>query len=236
MQKTSKKNLNINLSDIKVKDLKPVAIPLLSLLGLILVGTISFRIMINKMKDQKAKLDKARQNEKILEEKQRVLSEFDAITTDEVSFLAGVLPDKNSSLLMLSQIKKAAQKYNVTLMNLSINPSLGASGGLQKTDIQFDADGSFNNVLAFTKSLEDYSPVKTTSQVRFINASGQTRVEISFSVYSSDYPTKIPSITEPVKSLSSQEQQLLTDLTNLIIPTFADLEPQVPSTRNNPFQ
>jgi len=227
---------SIDLKEIKAKDLKPIAVPALTLFGLLLLTIIAFNAMSQKISSQKTLSDKAKRNENILIEKQRVLAEFDIITTEEVGALTSVLPEKYSTLMMLSQIKTIAQNQGVSFTNLSVSPVVKTREELYKAEMKFDIDGSITSVIQFIKTLENYAPIKTINSAKFINSGGLTRGEISISVYSAPFPTKIPAITDAVKSLTPNEIEMLAELSNLVLPSFTELTPQTLQTRTNPFE
>jgi len=227
---------NINLNELQVKDLKPAVVPLLSLAGLIILALFSFNFMSQKVSAQKARLSSTKRNESILIEKRRVLAEFDAISTEEISALTSVLPDKNASLIMLSQIKRIARDLGLSFSNLNINPAAKTKGDIYTSQMKFDVDGNITSLIGFIKILQDYAPVKTIDTVRFINSGGLVRGEIALAVYSSPFPKKIPAITEAIKGLSTSEFELLTELSNMTLPAFTELIPESPGARTNPFE
>ena len=146
---------NINLNELQVKDLKPVAVPLLSLAGLIVLVLFSFNFMSKKVSAQKALLNSAERNENILIEKRGVLAEFDAISTEEIGVLTSVLPDKNASLIMLSQIKRIARDLGLSFSNLNINPAAKTKGDIYTSQMKFDVDGNVASLIGFIKMLQE---------------------------------------------------------------------------------
>ena len=58
---------------------------------------------------------------------------------------------------------------------------------------------------------------------------------LTFDVYSSLLPEKIPSLTSPIVSLTAAEKNTLLELVKYTLPKFVKPEAQTPTVRENPF-
>jgi len=172
-----------------------------------------------------------------LQEKVEVLSQFRGIISDgTVSSLNAALPETNSALLMLSQIKTLSSKHSLLFSDLNVGtPAIGDSG-LYKVELKFDLDGQIEQIIPFLRELKFFAPVSNIREVEFISGTEVSRSTVSIVVYFAEYPNKIPAITDPIVNLTASEVETLSVLEGLIIPDFVDLEPSAPGERANPFE
>lgn len=239
MAAKKKNKLNINLSNIKARDLKPLGVPVASLLGIIAASFIVYRITSNQVNSLMGEIKTAKKNNTILDEKINVLSQFSA-NTDESTIQAinAGIPENNSSLMMLAQIKSLASGFGLNLTNLTVSTPIKEKGSdLFRVDLQFDLDGSFEQIIPFLAQLKSYAPVNNIQEVEFVSGTESARGTITITVYYAELPQKIPAITDPVVELNAKEMEILSLLEGLGSPVFVDQEPTNPDLlRTNPFE
>jgi len=237
MAKKQTKKQTKKLTDMDIKDLKPLVIPLVSVLFLIILSIISFNILNSRISAKKVELDETKNEEETLLEKRRVLSEFDSLVSSEsLASIDLAFPEDNPALMMISQIKNLSSTFGLTMVELNVGKATDIGNGTMKVSISFSIDGPFEGVINFVKTLETLSPINVIENAEFINSGGLTRADISLVLFYSKHPTKLPAITEGIKGLTADETNLLFEVNLLIPPTFGTLTPQEPIFREDPFQ
>lgn len=225
------------LKDMDIKDLKPLAIPFLSVFSLVILSIVSFNILNGRISTKKAELKKSESEEETLLEKRRILSEFDSlVSSSTLSSIDLAFPEENPALMMLSQIKSLSSSFGLTLVELNVGKATDFENDTKKVSINLSIDGPLEGVISFVKTLETLAPINTVNNVEFINSGDLTRADISLLLYYSKHPTKLPPIAEAIKGLSVDETDLLFEINSLTSPTFGILIPQEPVARQDPFQ
>lgn len=237
MKKDKEKKGSIDLKDIKVKDLKPFAVPTLTIFVLIILSFFTYRYVSGRIVQQRVNLSTARKNEEILTEKLRILSDLSVLSTDEnITALNAALPNTNSALMMLSQIKNIVSTYGISLSSLNISQPVEEKTGTSRIEMNFDIEGGQDQIFSFINSLYLASPVKKLRKFELISVGGVVRGEITMSVFYAPFPTKIPPVSEPVKDFTLAELETLTLVSSFSQPDFVELEPQLGIGRPDPFQ
>lgn len=235
--KKKNNNLNISLDKIKISDLRPMARPAGYLLGIIIISGIAYRVLAGQIESMSSKVAAAQKVSNTLQEKVEVLSEFRSILSDStVNSLNAALPETNSALLMLSQIKELSLKHSLLFSNLNVGTPIEDDSGLFKVELEFDLDGQIEQIIPFLRELKFFAPVNNIREVEFVSGAEASRSTVSIVVYFAEYPSKIPAITDPIINLTASEVETLRVLEGLIIPNFVDLDPSVPGVRANPFE
>ena len=70
-------------------------------------------------------------------------------------------------------------------------------------------------------------------EVRITDESAE--IDTNARSYFSAYPEKLPSITEPIDKITSEEYEILNELLLKQTPAFFELTPSGPVSRPNPF-
>lgn len=227
--------LEIQGNEISVKQLKPLLIPVAALIVIITLFFFAITQALGQIEDRRQQLSLAKKDERTLEQKQQVLSELTGEVTSFVNVSSNAVPEKNASLMMISQVKSLAGARLLLISDLKISRAV-EDGALTKAQLQFDIDGGLNQVTAFLQELEDSAPLSRLDAVG-INQSGDVvRASITLSVYSASFPEQLPAITEPLADLTDQEREVLGILAELQSPPFSAVDPEQPGARGNPFE
>ena len=100
--------------------MRAMLLPLALLLTMVVLATIVFKVGIARIGTQRAELQKATKNETILAQKQQVLQTLENSILSYADTAIIAMPDKNPSLIALSQIKILAERNTVSLSNIKI--------------------------------------------------------------------------------------------------------------------
>jgi hypothetical protein len=215
--------------------MKVMVLPLSLLLVMVVLAITVFKVGIAKIGTQRADLQRATKSETILSQKQQVLQtlESDILSYADTAIIA--MPDKNSSLIALSQLRVLAENNALVLSNIKIGGKTKDKSGTSKTTILFEVEGTLSGVLNYLLSTKNFAPLSTINKVDLTQAGEVTRVAVGLTVYWVALPTKLPAISEPVRELSASETNLITELSSLERPLFTQVLPAAPSARIDPF-
>ena len=145
------------------------------------------------------------------------------------------MPDKNPSLIALSQLKTLAENNGLNLSEIKIGSKTSDKSGTFKTTILFEAEGALFQVLNYLVSIKSMAPLSVINRVDITQRGEVIRASVSLVVFWAPLPTKLPAISEPVRELSADETNLITELSNLEEPLFTEVLPAAPSGRIDPF-
>lgn len=209
-------------------------VPLGLLVVLIILSVLAVKIGFSRIGAQREELSAARKNESILSQKESVLSSVQGTIPTYVKTVAASLPEKNPALSMTSQLRSLALTNQLILENIKVGSSV-TTGELSAVDISFSLEGAVPQVVSYLNSIKDMAPVSTVEKAKINQSSLGTRADVTVKVYFSPFPTKLPSLTEPVKELSQEEKGTLLKLSALSLPIFTELQAQPGTLRENPF-
>ena len=215
--------------------MKVMLMPLGLLSIMIVLILIIFKVGVSRIGTQRTDLQKATKNETILGQKQQVLQtiENDILSFADATVVA--MPDKNPSLVALSQLKTLAEGAGLFLNNIEIGGKAISKSGTLKTTISFEVEGTLSQVLNYLVSTKSFAPLSTIDRVEMAQAGGVIRASVDLAVYWAPLPTKLPAIADPVLELTAVENSLLTELLSLEQPAFSQVLPEAPSARVDPF-
>lgn len=215
-------------------NLKVLAVPLGSLVVLIVLVIIFFQFTLAKISSQSEEINKTKKEENVLNSKIALLSEAEDSITNQSEALSLYLPSKNSSLSIISQIKNGASLNLVSAENIKVGVE-NKTGSLSKVDINFDIDGSVPAILSYLKSFKTSMPITIFSKIKITGSGEMVRASITITGFWSPLLTKIPAITEPIKELTPDEITLIEKISTYTRPTFSEVLPTNPQPRSNPF-
>lgn len=190
-----------------------------------------------KVTEQINKYQKAQQSRNDLNEKIKTLREVKegVLGKGDRSVLA--LPDKNSTIWVITQLKANSQEVGATLDKIDLIGTTEKEGVMQ-VDLEVVVSGpNFESLLTFLSNIAKSAPITTISSVTFEKAQGKEEIsaKIELSSYWSSLPKVLPPIAEPVVGLTDKEKDILSRISDLKTPTFTVLEPSAPIERSEPF-
>lgn len=215
--------------------MRVMLLPLALLLAMITLSIIVFKVGVAKISTQRAELQKATKNETILTQKQQVLQTLEDNILSYTDTVIIAMPDKNPSLMALSQLKTLAERNAISLSEIKVGSKTSDKSGIFKTTILFEVEGALFQVLDYLISTKSFAPLSVVNRVNITQAGGVIRASVSLTVFWVPLPTKLPAISEPVTELSANEINLITELSSLEQPLFTQISPAAPSARIDPF-
>ena len=227
--------LEIQGQEVSIKELKPLLIPVGAILVVLVLFYFGITQSLDRIKDKRRELTVARRDETTLEQKQEVLSDLSGEITSFVNVSSAAVPEKNASLIMISQIKSLAAQRLLLISDISIGGS-AQDGVLSKSSIQFDVEGDFTQVTSFVRDIANSAPLSRIDSVEIRQGGDTVRATVSLSTYGAAFPEKLPPINEPLSDLTDKEREVLGILTELQAPPFSEVTPQEPIQNENPFE
>lgn len=216
-------------------NIKLVAYPgfAIAILTILLFLTISTGF--SRIQTQTETLRAAESDVSVLATKVEILREISAGILGHTDTSIMAMPEKNSGLWTLWQIKSLAQTHEVEISSIGFGSQAGQSG-LGGVSITFDARGNINSIINYLKDVETLAPVMILDVVGLSSDGGEFIASTAVATHWASLPTKLPPLTQPITRLSQSEEDLLNRLGRLNRPEFTTLFPtEEPSGRDDPF-
>lgn len=208
------------------------SLPLLAAIILfIIAGNIGFS-QISNIRDQ---IDQATKDQNVLQQKVTLLNSVAANAGTQSNAASLALPDSNTTLAALSQLKNLATSNTTVISNIRASGEAKDSSGLSRVDISFDLEGTLDQVTNFMKSVKTVAPVMNVGSVKISGSGDTTKASLLTSTYWSALPTTLPSTNQVEQSLTPDEENTLATLQSLTPPTIIGITPQATGGRPNPF-
>lgn len=198
----------------------------------IIVGNYGF----GRIGDLRSQISKAQSDKQLLTGKLNTLRTVNEIASTGSQAASSALPAKNSSLIVLTQVKSLAGQKQVVINNLKSGSETKGSTGVSSTAISFDLVGPREGVLSFLDQIERTAPIVLLTKIKMSENGGETRATITLNSFWAALPTQLPAITQSITELSSDENSLLENISNLVQPQFVEVPPAQGAGKTNPFQ
>jgi len=200
---------------------------------LVLISYFVGKAGYSKIQSQRSAVVSARKTENVLVEKESELKSSTKIYT-YVKQVSIALPDKNPALVLISQIRNLSSLNVSTLEDLRIGGMAGTEV-VSKVNISFSLNGRYPDLMSFLKDTKTLSPLLTIQKVDFSNLEDVALVDVILNSYWSPYPEKLPPITEPILKFTTEDLNILGQVSGNTTPVFSTLTPLAPFPRENPF-
>lgn len=214
--------LKINTGDSLVNpNVKLLAVPVLSTSVFTILLIFAISTGYSKIITQNEDLEIAKKSEAILETKVQILRKIEDGILEYSDDSIVAMPDRNSSLWALVQVKRLAQKHNIDLSELSVSSQ---GGGVS---LSLNLSGESGAVIDYLKEVRRLAPVMTLGEVSIDSGNGIGVFIASTSVTTTwaDLPTELPPLTQPITDLNEKEKNLLDQIARLEHPEFTSLSP-----------
>lgn len=193
----------------------------------------SYPIITGKLTE----ISEGKKTENTLSERVELLKIFrEGILDDKSEEIYTVLPDENSSAVLISQFKEDLDRESLRLSSVEV---VGEKEGTEifkmKVVYKFSTD-DFNKPLSVALALKETAPLTTVDKIKAAkDVNNSINAEVTTSIYWSALPDKLPSLTEPVVKISEEDQQVLDRVLRYRYPRENKLNPEINNLRNNPF-
>lgn len=217
-------------------NLKTFTKPFLIMVFIFILFVVLFRTGTTKITKQVAEYKNSKKTEETLSIKLSKLTEGADVALENTNKLVVALPQRNSVMIMISQIKRLAAEKNLIIGKLEIS-GLSVENELNSIQLQVQIDSpDIVSIMDYLKELPKISPVSSVFGIKISNLDGSHFIaKVELTVFWSDFPTTIPAVREPVFSLSESELKAMEIISNLREPEYQIMEPSTQSERTEPF-
>lgn len=217
-------------------NLRVLILPSMLLAILVILTTIVFKNGITRISAQLKNLEDSKKTENILQEKVAVLRRIEGVVLNQADITALAIPEKNPGVLMLSQISQKAESSGLTVVDKKTSSIPKPIAGMSSMKLIVILEGELSTMVNLAKDIKELAPLSTINVVRVNKERKILSMEVDMAVYWGDFPTLLPPLTEPIKTLSQNEEMMVSDLGKLEKPAFVELEASAPVARENPFR
>jgi len=215
-------------------DLRIVAVPLGSLLVVIVIFVLAGNLVAGKISSLIAENETANNSKLTLQNKLASLQSTQGLVSGFAQSLTAALPSTNTSLAIASQLRAVASENSLNLENFSVGAEI-KDATLSHVDVTFDAEGESASILNFIEQTKGVAPLNKIKRLKLTaGVGGVSRANVVVSSYWSPFPTKIPAVLDPLAEITPEEQTTLQELANLRQPQFLELSPES-GGRPDPF-
>ena len=219
-------------------NLKILLGPLVVILLIATFGLYSVNTGYGRVKKQIEEYKSVKMEETHLKEKLASIKAIKSDILDQADFTVVALPQKNPATFLISQLKLYAEENSITIKEISLSGSQ-QNDVLNSMILTADIEGSdIISQLSFMESILKFAPISLIvgSQSTLSQNEANYKQELEISFYWSPLPTTLPSISEPIKGLTGEQNEVLRQISLLKQPSLVNLNPQVQTTeRETPF-
>ena len=219
--------------------IKPFLVPVALLVISLTLGIGGGLFLLGRITGINTQLSSLNSEQPSLNNKLSTLQNLGDKVVADSSLALFALPTDNVIAISLSQIRELISENNLNLISLSANPSSSITSDLNSSVIEFKVGGEYQSFKTFVKSIENLMPLVNISGLSVSNGtSGSFEMSASLDTFWASLPQNLPSVTEPIESLTDDEINVLDQLSSFTKPKFINLEPQTASDlgRIDPFK
>lgn len=223
-------------------NLQAIYLPALLLIALLFLFVFSLKIGISKIFVLQESVNSQKNIELVLRQKEELLTSVNENISDQTNIAGIALPERNPVLLSMYWIKYLGMDGLVKLSNIKVGSGNTDQAGLNKISISFNIEGQIADVLNGISQLKNVAPLIVVDKVDLQIVSvapiegSSANASVGVSSFWSPFPDKIPSLTQPLRDITSEEKDILASLLSLARPPFAQLLPQEPTETEDPFR
>jgi Tfp pilus assembly protein PilO len=216
-------------------ELKPLVTPVFSLVLLLLVAFFAGKAIFANIQKLNSKLDETQKTLEVLKSNTDLIETFQPQAKDLSNAASLALPENNSSLSLLSQLKTEAAERSLIINKLKIG-TVQEEDGIAKVVLNFEVEGDLGQIISFTQEISNLSPINRVEKIKLSSQGVIARANLTVDSFWASFPKTIPDITKAKSGFSAAEQELLVELLKLKSPQFVDLsEASNPIPRPDPF-
>jgi len=219
------------------QNVRAIGLPIFIFVVLLILTIVAGNTAYKEYQKQAKVLESDMVQETALKLKLDTLSSVEIVSLDATNRSLVALPEKNPGLFMVSQLKSLAQKHTLEVLESTVDKDSNFNDTISKAKISMVLGGTeLSSFIDFLKETTTLSPLSTIDDVSISVSRNEYEMEMAIFVYWSALPHTLPALTEPIKNLSTNDEEILRYLSNLTIPSFTVLNPTDPIERENPFR
>ncbi len=208
---------------------------ILPTLGVIVVSIFVVPFGISQVTGIREKISQEQVNQNILSQKLNTLTSVSDVASSQSSVVTIAVPDSNTALITLSQMKILASDNGLTLSGVKGGAEIKDKTGLSRVDVSFDLNGPRPQIFAFLAAVNGVSPVTVVSKIKMNESGSSALANVTVRSFWSPFPTKLPAVTEPETGLTADEKNTVTKVSALKQPIFSEVPASEVLGRSDPF-
>ncbi len=210
--------------------------PLISIIIVFLLGLLLIKSGVSKISAQVAFYNAAKNEEAALATKLSNLQGSSLGSLEAANQLVVALPEKNSVMITISQVKKLAAEKNTTIAKFEIS-GLGSVADMASIQLLTQINTpDLPSLVAYLQGVPELAPILAINSVKMVGQGGGTFSGlVEASVYWAAFPQTIPSVREPMAGLTPEEQGIVDAVSALRAPDFQIIDPTEQAERPEPF-
>lgn len=213
-----------------------LVLPAVLIVILAILTVVVFKNGVTRISAQIKSLEESKKTENVLQEKVDVLRRIEGVVLGQADITALALPEKNPSLLMMHQISQEAERTGLVVLDRKTSSVPKPIGDMFSMTLVITIDGGLPEMVNMAKSIKQLAPLSSVNLLKLRKEGGKLVMEVDLSVFWGDFPTLLPPLTEPIKTLTQNEEAKVAELAKLEKPVFVTLEASDPVVRENPFR
>ena len=219
---------------ISIDLLKKLIVPISVLGCLVLLIIFGGQFLLGRVGSLRSDLTSVRMEESKLKTKLNRLNDFELTGQSTAQSVSVAVPQDNPSVLAISQIRDLAGTSGLFVSRLTAGKSVSGDA-LSYVDIDFDAEGSVNDIINFLTQLKKSAPFGTINKVTLGGSGGALSSTVTYRVYFLAVPASIPPVDDEIPEFDNDDNDIINMLSSLTPPNFVELTPQSPVQNSNPF-
>lgn len=197
----------------------------------LIIGKFGF----GKITEIRNKIASAQSDKQVLTQKLDILKNIEVNGEKFSNIAVSALPETNSSLAVISQIKILSGKVGLIVSEIKSGSPGTNPSGLSFVNISFKVMGQREQIESFITDISSIAPITIVDKIKISESSpGISTGNISIKSFWAPFPTKIPGVDKAIPDLTSQEQKTLQGLNELTQPIFTVI-PAGEGGRADPF-
>lgn len=189
---------------------------------------------ISKISDVRSQLAKAQADKNIYSQKANLLQSLGSTVLTSSETAAVALPDSNTALAVLSQLKSLGASNGVAISNIKTSAAFKDLSGLSRVDVTFDALGTNPQIIGYLSSVSTIAPISVVDKVKINTSGGVTTANVTVKSFWAALPATLPQLNQTLTGLTPEEQDTLNTVNTLVPPIFSQLQP-TSAGRADPF-
>ena len=190
---------------------------------------------ISKIVDLQDQIDAASKDKTILSQKLTLLQTVATTVSQESTKALSAMPDANTSLVAISQIKTVSSQDGVLVSGIKAASPVDDPSGTSHVGISFQLAGDKNQILTFLKDIANIAPLTLVDKIKITSAGTSEIANVTINSYWSSLPKTLPTLTTPINDLTAGEKKTLTTVDNLTQPSFSVITPTDGVGKTDPF-
>lgn len=212
------------MEEIYKTDLKKIAFPLLILLGIIIAGVFLVNALLGRIQSVKNETATAQKENTALQVKLSTLQETQDNGLIDSQELFNAFPTQNPSSAAVSQIKRIASDFGVSLGQVQTSVAASKNTNIEKVEVSLSAEGNLTGILNFFGAIPKFAPLSSLKNIKLVNTAGTIKATGNVTYYWSDVPKELPKISEAITSFTEDEVKIITFLNSLTNPNLGTVD------------